>query len=40
MLRLLLLPFLHCHLDAQFANRLVIVGANRLRWIATDANFD
>lgn len=34
-----LLPFLNCHQNVQFANRLVIVGANRLRWIATDANF-
>lgn len=35
-----LLPFLHYHQNARFTNRLVIVGANRLRWIATDANFD
>jgi len=35
-----LLPFLNYHQNAQFINRLVIVGANRLRWIATDANFD
>ncbi len=34
-----LLPFLNDHQSVRFANRLVIVGANRLRWIATDADF-
>ncbi len=34
-----LLPFLNDHQSVRFANRLVIVGANRLRWIATGAGF-
>lgn len=34
-----LLPFLNDHQCVRFANRLVIVGANRLRWIATDPDF-
>ena len=35
-----LLPFLARHMNVKFINRLVIVGANRLRWISTDAGAD
>jgi predicted nuclease of predicted toxin-antitoxin system len=31
----LLLPFLQCHAETDFSNRLVIVRENRIRWIRT-----